>query len=406
MSFTRSLPDKPDCTVVISGPLTFLFALSTGVIVVNLFAPQILVGDIGPSLGFSSVAAGLIATATLLGYATGLFLLVPLADLVENRRLVLALVACAAVMAMAAAAAQTGSMLLICLFFLGCACSAIQILVPIAASMAPAERRGRVIGNVMSGLMVGILVSRPIAGVIADASGWRSLYVVSAAAMALLAAVLGARLPDCRPAETSGYGALIASLWHLLLQEPVLRIRAFSAAMVMASFSLFWTAVALRLAEQTFGLNAAGVALFALVGVGGAAVTPVAGRLGDRGWSRPVTTVSHLLVIGAMALAAWAGTMQSAHVWLPLFLLGAGAVMLDAGVTGDQTLGRRAINLLRPEARGRLNGLFVGIFFLGGALGSALAGTAWSLGGWTLVCAIGALFGVIALMSSVIVRAG
>ncbi|MDQ0468034.1 MFS transporter [Labrys wisconsinensis] len=380
----------------ITGPLTLLFAVATGVIVTNLFAPQTLVGMIGPALGLQATASGLVATATLLGYAAGLFLLVPLADLAENRALVLRMLAAAAIAAGAAAFAPDAATLLVLLFALGAACSAIQILVPVAAAMAPPERRGRVIGDVMSGLMVGILLSRPLASLLADAWGWRAFYGTSAFALAVLVAVLARGLPHRRPPAGPAYPALVASLWHLLRGEPTLRRRALTASLAMAAFSLFWTSVALRLAQPPFDLGQRGIALFALVGAGGAVVTPLFGRAGDRGWTRPATRAAHLLIIAALALAAWAGAGREGPV-LHLILMGTSAVLLDVGVTGDQTLGRRAVNLLRPEARGRLNGLFVGLFFLGGAIGSALAGLAWSAGGWPAVCLTGMAIGVAAL---------
>ncbi len=398
-----SEPEEDVSTAAVA-PSTLLFAIATGVIIINLFAPQTLVGIIGPSLGFSESGAGLVAMASLLGYAAGLFFLVPLADLMENRQLVLRMLLSALVMAVAAAFAPTGWSLLIFLFLLGAACSAIQILVPIAAAMAPPEHRGRVIGNVMSGVMVGILVSRPLASLIADVWGWRSFYAMSAATLALLAAVLALRLPERRPLVSASYGALIGSLLELLREEPVLRLRAFTAALMMASFSLFWTSVALRLAQPPFSLGQSGIALFALVGAGGAAATSAFGRMGDRGWTRTATLASHLIVLAAMALAAWVGGIRSGDSVALLILLGVSAVLLDVGVTGDQTLGRRAVNLLKPEARGRINGLFVGIFFLGGALGSALAGTAWDFGGWVAVCAGAAGFGVIALITGLAAR--
>lgn len=382
----------------IAGPLTLLFATAVGVIVTNLFAPQTLVGLIGPSLGFDSAAAGLVAMATLLGYAAGLFLLVPLADLLENRGLVVRLLACAGLAACGATLAPGAASLLAILFVLGAACSAIQILVPIAAAMAAPERRGRVIGDVMSGLMVGILLARPVASFVADAWGWRAFYVLSAAALALLTGVLALRLPQRRPAGQLRYFALIASLGHLLRAEPTLRRRALTASLAMAAFSLFWTSVALRLAQPPFDLGQRGVALFALVGAGGAIVAPLFGRAGDGGWTRPATFASHLLMVGALALAAWAGSAQTGAPLLPLAAMGASAVLLDVGVTGDQTLGRRAINLLQPEARGRINGLFVGLFFLGGAAGSAIAGLAWAWGGWPAICAVGAIFPIVALL--------
>ena len=380
-------------------PPTLLFAVAVGVIVTNLFAPQTLVGVTGPSLGFGTRGGGLASTAPLLGYASGLFLLVPLADVLENRALITRMLASAALAAGAAFLASGATTFLVLLFFLGASCSAIQILVPIAASMAEPERRGRVIGDVMSGLMVGILLARPSASFIASLLGWRAFYASSSIAMMALTVVLAVRLPRREPDARHGYLALIASLGRLLASEPVLRRRALTASLTMAAFSLFWTAIALRLAEAPFDLGQRGIALFALVGAGGAVATPVFGRLGDRGWTRPATFAAHLVLIAALALAAAAGSVRSHSPLLPLAMMGASAVLLDIGVTGDQTLGRRAINLLQAEARARINGLFVGIFFLGGAMGSAIAGMAWSSGGWTAVCLIGILLGVLALIT-------
>jgi predicted MFS family arabinose efflux permease len=381
---------------------TLLFAASVGIIVTNLFAPQTLVGLIGPSLGAAASESGLVSMATLLGYAAGLFFLVPLSDLTENRALVLRMLWAAALAAAAASFAPSAASLLAVLFVLGAACSCIQVLVPVAASMAPAGQEGRVIGDVMSGLMIGILLSRPIASLVADIFGWRAFYGISAAALALLAILLGLTLPRRKPPAHASYAGLIASLVGLLAREPVLRRRAFTASLVMAAFSVFWTAVALRLSAPPFDLGQKGIALFALVGAGGAAVTPIFGRAGDRGFTRPATVVCHLVLIAALGLAAWAGmgagAAKAGGAWLPLVLMGISAVLLDIGVTGDQTLGRRAVNLLQPKARGRINGLFVGIFFIGGAIGSLLAGIAWAWGGWSAVCAVGALFGVVALV--------
>ncbi|MCP1610085.1 putative MFS family arabinose efflux permease [Azospirillum lipoferum] len=389
----------------ISTPLTLLFAASVGVIIINLSAAQPLVGPIAASIGLDPAAGGLVAMAPLLGYAAGLFLLIPLADLVENRALAVRMLACAAVASAAAVAATGMWALLAALFVLGAASSVIQVLVPIAAAMAPPEHRGRTIGNVMSGLMVGILLSRPSAGLIADSFGWRAFYVANAVLLGALALVLPLWLPRRRPSTGTPYPALIASMWWLLCNEPVLRLRSLTAALMMAAFSLFWTAVAFRLSQAPFGLDQGGIAMFALVGAGGAFATPLAGRLGDRGWARSTTIASHVLVVLSFSLAAFAdsvGDMQE----LALCLLALAAVGLDVGAVGDQTLGRRAINLLDPAARGRLNGLFVGLFFLGGSLGSAVAGVAWTHGGWPAICLTGAGFALIALIVHIRSAAG
>jgi predicted MFS family arabinose efflux permease len=381
-----------------SGALTLLFATSVGVMVANLPAPQTLVGLIGSSLGLDPTAGTVVAMATQFGYAAGLFLLVPLADLMENRQLTLGMLVCAILAAATSSLMPSAAALLVALFVLGAACSAIQILVPIAASMAAPERRGRVIGDVMSGLMIGMLLSRPLASFTAGVFGsWRAFYGISAMAMGVLAGALAWRLPRHRPDARMSYANLIGSLWLLLRAEPVLRRSALTASLAMAAFSLFWTSVALRLGEVPFNLSQRDIALFALVGVGGAIATPFAGRLGDRGWTRPAKITFHLAIIVAFALSAWAASFEK-EVFAGMVLMGFSAVVLDAGVTGEQTLGRRSINLLRPEARGRLNALFVGLFMLGGALGSGMAGIAWAWGRWPMICATGASIGIGALL--------
>ncbi|TYO66801.1 MFS transporter [Bradyrhizobium hipponense] len=385
-------------------PLIWLGAITTGVVVTNLFAPQILVGLIGRSLAMPGWQAGLVSTLTLLGYALGLLLLVPLVDLVENRRLILRTLGCAILAALATALAPTPALLLLASFVLGASCAAIQMMVPLVASMVAPERRGQAIGEVMSGLMIGILVSRPAASLIADLWSWRAYYIASAALMALLAGALGRYLPLLRPTARTSYGELLRSFPTLLREEPVLRVRAWTAALVMASFTAFWSAVARRLPDAPFGLDARGIAAFALIGVVGAAATPIAGRWGDKGWARPMLLSAHVLIIGSLALCAWAGVLESP---VPaLLVLGFGTILLDVGITTDQTLGRRAVNLLRPEARGRINGLFVALFFIGGGIGAAAASLAWSYGGWTAVCTVAASFGVLGLVTDLMTRTG
>jgi predicted MFS family arabinose efflux permease len=382
----------------------WLAAIATGVIVTNLFAPQILVGLIGPGLGMTVQQAGMISTMTLLGYAVGLFLLVPLADLFENKSLILRTLCCAVLAALCTAMAPTPLLLLVATFILGASCAAIQMLVPLVASMTPPQHRGRVIGEVMSGLMIGILLSRPLASLVADIWNWRAFYLVSAGSMAALTGALAWYLPRLRPEARAGYRTLLASFPKLLKDEPVLRVRAWTAALVMASFTAYWSAIALRLSTAPFNLNAQEIAVFALIGAAGAAATPLAGRLGDRGWARPMLFASHLLIIIALVLCAWSGLIKSHG--MALLVLGIGTILFDVAVTSDQTLGRRAINLLRPEARGRLNGLFVGLFFIGGAVGATAAAFAWTFGGWTAVCAVAGLFGLVALLTDIATSTG
>ncbi|WP_342722508.1 MFS transporter [Bradyrhizobium sp. B097] len=400
MTISEATKLSPARTVSVR-PLIWIGAITTGTVVTNLFAPQILVGLMSRSLDMTALQAGLISTLTLLGYALGLLLLVPLVDLVENKRLILRTLACAIVAAIGTAMAPTPLILLAATFILGASCAAIQMVVPLVASMVPPERRGQAIGDVMSGLMIGILLSRPMASLIADSWNWRGYYLTSAVLMTVLAAALARYLPTLQPAAKISYGALLRSFPKLLREEPVLRVRAWTAALVMASFTAFWAAVALRLPDAPFKLDAKGIAL---IGVAGAAATPIAGRWGDRGFARPLLIVSHLLIVGALALCAWAGMTESRIA--ALSLLGVGAVLLDFGITTDQTLGRRAVNLLQPEARGRINGLFVALFFIGGAVGAATASAAWSFGGWTAVCAVAATFGVLGFITDIATETG
>ena len=379
-----------------------LFAASVGVIVLPLYAPQPLVDLIGPSLGLSLRAASLVAMTSMLGYAAGLILLVPLIDIFENRRAILLMLLADVVALTGAAAAHSPLLFLLAAFASGCATSAIQMIVPLASSLVDEAHRGRIIGNIMSGLMIGILLSRPIASLAAAAFGWRGAYAFAAIAVAVVAFAMQRVLPRRQPVVALTYAGLIASLWMLLAKQSVLRRRALYQALCMGAFGIFWTAVALRLASPPFGLDSVGVALFALSGIGGALIAPIAGRAGDLGWTAPATRLAHMAVIAALLLAGaagagWFGFDPAARPGLSLGLLAAAAIVLDLGVIGDQTLGRRAVNLACPQARGRLNGLYTGLFFVGGAVGSGLAGIAWVEAGWTLVCVIGLIFGVAAL---------
>ncbi|HEM7895349.1 TPA: MFS transporter, partial [Burkholderia cepacia] len=239
----------------LSAGMTLFFAATVGVIVMDLFAAQPLTGPISADLHLPPGLAGLVAMLPQLGYAAGLVLLVPLVDLLENRRLIVAtLAACAAALALPAFT-RSGTVFLLATLVAGAASSVIQMLVPMAASMAPEAQRGRAVGNVMSGLMLGILLSRPLASLIAGSAGWRGFYLLAALANAAIAVVLALCLPSRTPSITAGYRALLASMGHLLADEPVLRRHALSAALAMAAFSAFWTAVGLRLAQPPFGLD-------------------------------------------------------------------------------------------------------------------------------------------------------
>ncbi|MGO8797794.1 MAG: MFS transporter [Roseiarcus sp.] len=387
---TAAPADAEAAQQAVSAGMTTLLAVACGLSAANIYYAQPLIGLIAPAVGLGDKAASLIVTVTQVGYCLGLVLLVPLGDLVENRSLTFWTLSGAAAALAAAALAPSATAFLGAALLIGVASTAAQMLVPIAAHLAPDASRGRTIGNVMSGLLLGIMLARPFSSLIADALGWRAVFGVSALAIAVLAFALRALLPERRPTVDHGYVALIASLWTLLRDTPVLRRRAAYQAALFAAFSLFWTAVPLELAGPTFGLSQRGIALFAFAGAAGALSAPIVGRLADRGWGRASSVVS-MAAVAAAFLVARLGASGS------MMALLAGAVLLDAGVQGNQVASQRVIYALGDKARSRLNGLYIATFFVGGAVGSSIASLAFALGGWERVSWIGLVFPVIAL---------
>ena len=378
---------------VITRWMTVLLATACGLIAANLYYAQPLVGPISAALGLSPHAAGLIVTMTQIGYGLGLLLIVPLGDSIENRRLVLSVLGIAVPALIAAALATHPLPFLVAALFIGIGSVAVQILVPYAAHLAPEATRGRVVGNVMSGLMLGIMLARPLASSIAAASSWHVVFVASAAVMVVLAAVLARTLPARAPTVRLRYRDTLKSMAGLSV-HPVLRRRALYQAAMFGAFSLFWTTVPLWLASPDFGLSQAGIALFALAGAAGAVATPIAGRIADRGWSRPGTALALLSVAGAFVLT------RLAHPGTPWALawLVAAAIVLDFGVAANLVFGQRAIFSIGAELRGRLNGLYMATFFAAGAIGSALGAWAYAHAGWHLTAWIGLALPVAALL--------
>lgn len=377
----------------VPGWITFLLAASCGLIVANLYYAQTLVGPISAATHLSSGAAGLIVTLTQIGYVIGLLFVVPLSDIIENRRLTVTSLAVVVAALAAATLAPNAPLFLAASLFIGLGSVAAQILVPYASYLAAEEHRGRVVGNVMSGLLLGIMFARPLASFVSGLWGWHAIFAISAVVIALLTILLSRVLPKRQPMPTMNYGGLIRSLGTLLKTTPVLRRRALYQASLFGTFSLFWTTVSLRLAD-TYHLSQQGIALFALAGVAGAVAAPIAGRLADRGWTRPLTGLAFVLAAAAFLIAY----LFQSDSKVTLGLLVVGAIILDMGVSGNLVLGQRAIYSLGNEARGRLNGLFMAIFFIGGAIGSSLGGWAYAYGGWGLTTLIGLALPVLAFL--------
>ena len=376
---------------MITAPLTVALAAACGLVAANLYYAQPLIGLIGPSLGLPLEATGLIVTLIQIGYVFGLALVVPLGDLLESRRLICTILCLTAVALAAASLAPTAPIFLAACLAIGVTSVVAQILVPLAAHLASDANRGRVVGNVMSGLLLGILLARPVSSLIAHSAGWRPVFGLSAGVMLTLALALRRILPLRNPTHDSSYLGLLHSLWVLFANSPLLRRRAACHAALFGAFSLFWTGVPLLLAGPAFGLTQRGIAFFALAGAAGAVIAPVAGRFADRGWTRAGMAINMLIVAASFILAHIAGSGS-----MPLLV--AAAILLDLGVSANMVLSQRAIYGIDAAARSRLNGVFMSIFFAGGALGSALASWSYVGGGWARLSWIGLAFAAVALI--------
>mgnify|MGYP003407796404 FL=1 len=372
----------------LSGLMVAFLAFCCGAVVANLYYAQPIVELIAPQIGLSSANASLIVSLTQFGYALGLLLLVPLADLMENRRLVVGFTLAASVTLLCAGLTHSPSMFLVLSLLIGLTSVAVQILVPLAAHLAPEASRGRVVGNIMSGLLLGILLSRPLSSLLVEVFGWRGVFYSAAALMAVIALITAVALPRRLPTHNATYAALIGSVFTLARRYPVLRQRSLYQGLLFASFSLFWTLAPIELMRH-HGFTQTHVAIFALVGAVGAIAAPIAGRLADAGHGRRGTLVALLLAPVALLFAALPG---SGYVWLVVC-----AVLLDFAVQLNMVLGQREVYALDPHSRARLNAVYMTSIFVGGAVGSLVASPLYEHFGWHLSAVAVALLPALAL---------
>lgn len=367
-SLTSESPALPQALVL-------LFALCCGAIVANLYYAQPIIELIAPDVGLSAERASLIVSLTQIGYALGLLFLVPLADLLESRRLMLITTAAALLCLLAAAFANQPDLFLGLALLIGLSSVSVQMLIPLAANLAPEASRGRVVGNIMSGLLLGILLARPLASLVAGEFGWRAVYLMAAGLMLLITLVIATTIPRHAPSHRASYGQLLASLVHLLRRYPTLRRRALYQGLMFASFSLFWTVAPLELSRH-LGLSQQDIALFALAGAIGAVAAPIAGRLADAGHTWRASLVA--LILAPLAFAP--NLLNTGLGWVGLIVT---AIVLDFAVQMSMVLGQRSIYALEPQSRARLNALYMTSIFVGGAIGSALASPVYERFGWS-----------------------
>jgi predicted MFS family arabinose efflux permease len=372
---------------VIGQAATLVMAVACGVAAATVYCNQPMLGILEAAFPGRASVAGLVPTATQLGFAVGLILLVPLGDRIDRRRLILLQMSALALSLVAAALAPDAWALVVISALVGITSSVAQQIVPFAAELAEPSRRGATIGTVMSGLLCGMLLGRVVAGGVADHYGWRAVYWLSLLVVIATNFLLAATLPQGQAKTQAGYGELLKSLIALWRDEPTLRRATMTQGCLFGSFTAFWTILALQLSAR-YHLGAETAGLFGIAGVVGILFAPVAGKIADR------RGPAHLIAVGTLImLASWCTFAASATV----AGLIVGVILLDFGEQGALVSNQQVIYALRPEARNRLNTIFMGGMFVGGAIGSAGAVLVWHMAGWYAVCTLGDALVAIAL---------
>jgi predicted MFS family arabinose efflux permease len=370
-----------------SRSMTWLFAIAAGAAVGNLYWAQPLLKYIGDSFGVSTSVAGLLVTVTQVGYAIGIFLIVPLGDTLNRRRLLPAIMALSAIALAACAIAPSFNMLLVALGLTGMSTVTGQLLLPMAGDLATNEQRGRVVGTVASGTLTGIVVSRTISGLLADAFGWRAIYVTAALVATVLALVLSRALPESPARPAVSYRKLLGSVLAVVRRYRSVQVILAIGSATFAVFTMFWTGLTFLLSSAPFSYSATQIGLLGLAGLAGTVAAQRAGQMHDRGWSRPATSAALVLAIVALVIVVLGASS--------IVMILIGTVLFQAAIQIVNVLNQIRLFAVDPSARSRLNTAFVTGNFIGGAIGSAIAGALWQLGGWSAV--IGAGMGLMAL---------
>jgi len=374
----------------LSPALILLMSVATGLAVASNYYAQPLLDTIARAFNLSASSAGFIVTAAQLGYAAGLLFLVPLGDMFERRMLIVSMTLLAAGGMLITASSQSLTMMIIGTALTGLFSVVAQILVPLAATLASPEKRGKVVGTIMSGLLLGILLARTVAGLLASLGGWRTVYWVASVLMVVMALALWRGLPKVKQENHLNYPQLLASVFSLFTQDKLLRTRALLGCFTFANFSILWTSMAFLLAAPPFNYSEGVIGLFGLAGAAGALGARPAGGLADKGKSHMTTTAGLVLLLLSWA-AIWYG-----HVSVLALIVG--ILVLDLTVQGVHITNQTVIYRVKPEARNRLTAGYMTSYFIGGAAGSLISASAWQHAGWTGVCAIGAIMAVLNLL--------
>lgn len=375
--------------------LVLLLATSTGVGVASLYYAQPMLGALSHDLQASTSAIGLVPTLNQLGYALGIILLAPMGDRLDRRTIILVKAVTLVMALLATALAPTLPVLLVASMVVGLAATMAQDIVPAAATLAPAEHRGKIVGTVMTGLLLGILLSRVISGLVAEHWNWRAMYVMAAVSVAVLAVALWRRLPHFTPTTRLPYGALLGSLWTLLRQYEGLRRAALAQSLLSVAFSAFWSTLAIMLSQPPLLMGSSVAGMFGLAGALGALAAPFAGRLSDRLGPEVVTRAGiGLTMLAFLVMFLGPALSPTAH----LTLLVAATVAFDLGVQATLIAHQTIIYGLDPDARSRLNAVLLGSMFIGMASGAALGSLLLAWAGWLAVVGLCTVSALVALL--------
>lgn len=377
--------DKP----ALNRMLILLFAITGGVAVGNLYTAQPLLNDIALSFGAQPDSASMLITCTQLGYATGILLLVPLGDIRNRRRLIPVILFLSAISLCLTAVAPSMPLLMAAMALTGLTTVAGQLLTPFAGDLASPSQLGKVLGTIISGMLIGILLSRTVSGVIADFLGWRAVYFIAAGGALILAFLMLRMLPADIPRQHLSYRELMRSLLSTIAESATVRITLLIAACGFLVFTLFWTSLTFLLSSAPYSYTVSQIGLTGLAGLAGALMARRAGILHDRGHSVMATGLALLLALVAIGVAAWGRNN--------LYLIILAIILIDIAAQTLNVLHQTRIISINPAMRSRLSTIFVVSNFIGAAVGSALAGILWRAGGWSAVMTGAAGFLALAL---------
>ncbi|MGC1218027.1 MAG: MFS transporter [Phormidesmis sp.] len=371
---------KPKRLIRNRSPLLFILAIACGITIANLYYNQPLLGLLAIDFNAPANIVGLIPTLTQIGYALGILLLVPMGDLWERRRLIVTMMVLTAGALAFAASAPSLTWLITASFMIGVTTISAQVIIPFSTLLVRPHERGEAVGLLMSGVFIGILLARTVSGFVGENLGWREMYWIASGLMLLLAGVMAKVLPRSQPELNTSYAGLMRSLVHLITTEPRLQRASLIGAMTFGAFSAFWSTLAFFLEQPPYHYGSDVVGLFGLVGVAGAAIAPISGKLADDRSPRFAVGIGLMTTIFSFVVF-W---MSGYYLWG----LVVGVVVMDLGVQATQIANQTSIYQLPTDIHSRLNAVYIMFYFVGGALGSFLGAIAWSHFGWYGVCSL------------------